>query len=167
MKQFFMPTLSLMGQGCLSASVEQIKAKGFKKALIVCDKVLVEVKLVDRLTELLEKNNLEYVIFDEAQPNPTSTNVMDGVNLLKQSNCDYVISFGGGSPHDCAKGIALVAANGGHINDYARGHLCWSLQVRSSCVVPTMDAMFCTRVLKSPQITARCDTGTAASTSSM
>ncbi len=118
MKQFFMPTLSLMGQGCLTASVDQIKAKGFKKALIVCDKVLVEVKLVDRLTSLLEKNNLEYVIFDEAQPNPTSTNVMDGVKLLKDSNCDYVISFGGGSPHDCGKGIALVAANGGHINDY-------------------------------------------------
>ncbi len=118
MKQFFMPTLSLMGQGCLTASVDQIKLKGFKKALIVCDKVLVEVKLVNRLTDLLEKNNLEYVIFDQAQPNPTSTNVMDGVALLKETNCDYVISFGGGSPHDCAKGIALVAANGGHINDY-------------------------------------------------
>ncbi len=118
MKQFFMPTLSLMGQGCLTASIDQIKAKGFKKALIVCDKVLVEVKLVNRLTDLLEKNNLDYVIFDEAQPNPTSTNVMDGVKLLKDSNCDYVISFGGGSPHDCGKGIALVASNGGHINDY-------------------------------------------------
>ncbi len=118
MKQFFMPTLSLMGQGCLTASVDQIKLKGFKKALIVCDKVLIEVRLVDRLTSLLEKNNLDYVIFDDAQPNPTSTNVMDGVKLLQDSNCDYVISFGGGSPHDCAKGIALVAANGGHINDY-------------------------------------------------
>ncbi len=118
MNQFFMPTLSLMGQGCLTASVDQIKTRGFKKALIVCDKVLVEVKLVNRLTDLLDKNNLEYVIFDEAQPNPTSTNVMDGVKLLEDSKCDYVISFGGGSPHDCAKGIALVAANGGHINDY-------------------------------------------------
>ena len=43
---------------------------------------------------------------------------MDGVKILKDNGCDFVISYGGGSPHDCAKGIALVAANGGNIKDY-------------------------------------------------
>lgn len=43
---------------------------------------------------------------------------MNGVKILEENNCDFVISYGGGSPHDCAKGIALVAANGGNIKDY-------------------------------------------------
>lgn len=58
------------------------------------------------------------VIYDGTQPNPTTENVAAGLKLLKENNCDSVISLGGGSPHDCAKGIALVAANGGDIRDY-------------------------------------------------
>ena len=52
------------------------------------------------------------------QPNPTTENVAAGLKLLTENCCDSVISLGGGSPHDCAKGIALVATNGGNIRDY-------------------------------------------------
>ncbi|WP_430038473.1 iron-containing alcohol dehydrogenase [Paenibacillus sp. NRS-1781] len=52
------------------------------------------------------------------QPNPTVSNVNEGLELLNQSGCDFIISLGGGSPHDCAKGIALLASNGGQIGDY-------------------------------------------------
>jgi alcohol dehydrogenase len=58
------------------------------------------------------------VHFIFTQPNPTITNVDQGLALLKDNGCDFVISLGGGSPHDCAKGIALLAANGGQIGDY-------------------------------------------------
>jgi alcohol dehydrogenase len=58
------------------------------------------------------------VVYDETKPNPTIENVNDGLALLKEHGCDCVISFGGGSPHDCAKGIALLATNGGEIKDY-------------------------------------------------
>ncbi len=118
MYKFYMPPKSLMGKGSLEGIIEVINNNGFKKALIVCDKVLVENKLVDKLTTLLDNNKLDYAIYDGTQPNPTTTNVEDGLNILKNENCDYVISFGGGSPHDCAKGIALVATNGGNIKDY-------------------------------------------------
>lgn len=116
--KFYMPTLSLLGAGALEDSVEEIKEMGLKKALIVTDKVLVSVGLVNKLTILLEDNGINYVIYDETQPNPTVKNVEDGEKLLHHENCDFVISFGGGSPHDCAKGIALVGANGGSIKDY-------------------------------------------------
>ncbi|EAB6838810.1 TPA: L-threonine dehydrogenase, partial [Escherichia coli] len=66
----------------------------------------------------LEERNIFSVIYDGTQPNPTTENVAAGLKLLKENNCDSVISLGGGSPHDCAKGIALVAANGGDIRDY-------------------------------------------------
>lgn len=116
---FFMPQTSLMGSGCLADAGEQVKTLGFKKALIVTDKVLnIDVKLVDKLTAVLKKNGIDYAVFDETKPNPTVTNVNDGLKMLKNSGCDFVISFGGGSPHDCAKGIALLATNGGDIRDY-------------------------------------------------
>lgn len=116
--RFYMPQLSLMGQGCLKEMGEEISARGFKKALIVTDKILCDIKLVDKLTKVLENNSVEYVIYNETKPNPTVKNVHDGLELLKESQCDFVISFGGGSPHDCAKGIAILATNGGDIKDY-------------------------------------------------
>jgi len=115
---FFMPSVNLMGPGSLKDAGSQIEALGFKKALIVTDKVLNEIGLVNKLTDVLESKGVGYVVYDGTQPNPTVTNVHSGLDLLQKNNCDFVISFGGGSPHDCAKGIALVAANGGSIKDY-------------------------------------------------
>ncbi|MCT4634528.1 MAG: L-threonine dehydrogenase [Firmicutes bacterium] len=116
--KFYMPPISLMGPNCLQEAGDEINCLGLKKALIVTDKVLVDIKLVDKLTEMLESKGIEYVVFDETQPNPTVGNVESGEKMLKDNACDFVISFGGGSPHDCAKGIALVAVNGGSIKDY-------------------------------------------------
>ena len=116
--KFFMPSVNLMGANSLKDAGSDIKALGFKKALIVTDKVLVQIGLVKKLEAVLLENDVEFVIYDGTQPNPTSGNVSEGLELLKSNNCDFVVSFGGGSPHDCAKGIALVATNGGHIKDY-------------------------------------------------
>ncbi len=116
--KFMMPTLSLMGEGALVDAGQEIKDLGFKKALIVTDKNLVEVKLVTKLTDVLDEIGVEYSIYDETKPNPTVTNVEEGIEKFNKEKCDFVISFGGGSPHDCAKGVALVLANGGKITDY-------------------------------------------------
>lgn len=116
--KFMMPTLSLMGEGALVDAGDEIKDLGFKKALIVTDENLVAVKLTEKLTAVLDQINVDYVIYDKTKPNPTVTNVNEGIEVFKNEDCDFVISFGGGSPHDCAKGIALVLANGGEITDY-------------------------------------------------
>ncbi|GLI58027.1 alcohol dehydrogenase [Propionigenium maris DSM 9537] len=116
--KFFMPPQSLMGPGCLNDAGAEIKSLGFKKALIVTDKVLCDIKLVDKLTDVLKVNDIQYVIYNKTKPNPTVINVNEGLELLKNEECDFVISFGGGSPHDCGKGIALLATNGGDIKDY-------------------------------------------------
>jgi alcohol dehydrogenase len=115
---FFMPPVTILGVKCLEDIADYVKPMGFKKALIVTDKVLVEIKLIQKITAVLDKINVGYAIYDGTQPNPTVSNVNAGLKMLKDNNCDFVISFGGGSPHDCAKGIALVAVNGGKIEDY-------------------------------------------------
>ncbi|QVK20703.1 L-threonine dehydrogenase [Mycoplasmatota bacterium] len=116
--KFFMPPVNLMGTGCLEETGKDVKTLGFKKALIVTDKVLNEIGLVKDLERVLNENGIKSIIFDGTQPNPTVGNVEEGLKLLQDNDCDFIISFGGGSPHDCAKGIALVATNGGSIKDY-------------------------------------------------
>lgn len=116
--KFFMPSISLMGADCLKDAGEQVAELGFKKALIVTDKVLGQIGIVKKVTDVLDNKSIEYAIYDETKPNPTVKNVNDGLALLKEKECDFVISLGGGSSHDCAKGIALLATNGGEIKDY-------------------------------------------------
>ncbi|MFB2864496.1 L-threonine dehydrogenase [Aeromonas sp. MdU4] len=116
--KFYIPAINLMGAGCLQEAAADIKGYGYRKALIVTDKILNQIGVVAKLTTLLTEHGIESVVFDETKPNPTTSNVEAGLAMIKANGCDCVISLGGGSPHDCAKGIALVAANGGNIKDY-------------------------------------------------
>lgn len=116
--KFCMPSISLMGKGCLNDAGDQILKLGLRKALIVTDEILLKIGIVEKLTSILEKKDVEYIIYDKVKPNPTVKNVNNGLALLKEKNCDFIISLGGGSAHDCAKGIAILATNGGEIKDY-------------------------------------------------
>jgi alcohol dehydrogenase len=118
MSTFYMPSVNLMGAGCLESAVESLASYGFKHALIVTDAVLNKMGVAVKLADTLRHKGVEATIFDGAQPNPTIGNVEAGLALLRAKGCDCVVSLGGGSPHDCAKGIALCAANGGSIADY-------------------------------------------------
>mmetsp|Transcript_104459 Transcript_104459/g.253571 ORF Transcript_104459/g.253571 Transcript_104459/m.253571 type:complete len:433 (-) Transcript_104459:170-1468(-) len=115
---FYMPCKSLLGAGAVSGAVSQLKAMGNKKALIVTDAVLVKVGAVNALIEVLKTADIGYAIYDGCEPNPTCAQVEAGCKMIAENGCDFVVSFGGGSPHDCAKAISLVSANGGNIRDY-------------------------------------------------
>ncbi|CAH8192022.1 L-threonine dehydrogenase [Vibrio aestuarianus] len=115
---FYIPAINLMGPGCLADAVTAITAHGYSKALIVTDQILNKIGVVAKVTALLQASGVDFVVFDQTKPNPTVNNVKSGLAILTEAKCDCVISLGGGSPHDCAKGIALLAANGGEIKDY-------------------------------------------------
>ncbi|TKJ70620.1 L-threonine dehydrogenase [Pseudomonas sp. CFBP13508] len=115
---FFIPAVNIMGSGCLDEAMVAIRNYGFRKALIVTDSGLAKAGVAAMIAEKLAMQDIDSVIFDGARPNPTTANVESGLGLLKESRCDFVVSLGGGSPHDCAKGIALCATNGGQIGDY-------------------------------------------------
>jgi alcohol dehydrogenase class IV len=66
----------------------------------------------------IENANLPYVIFKDVTPNPRVGEVTAGTALYKETGCDAIVAVGGGSPMDCAKGIGIVSAAGGHILDY-------------------------------------------------
>ena len=98
------------GEGSIRKLPSLIKEKGFKKVLIVTDKTLVGLHLLDGLFASLKDEGIEYVLFDGVDPNPTDLNVEEGVKLYKDNGCEAMVAFGGGSPMDCAKGIGARIA---------------------------------------------------------
>lgn len=110
---FFIPTISILGVGCSKEVGEQAKGLGFKKALIVTDAGLAKLGVADTIGGYLKASGIDYVLYSGAEPNPTDINVRDGVKVWQANNCDSLISLGGGSSHDCGKGIGLMMSNPG------------------------------------------------------
>ena len=96
----------LEGEGAVLKLPEFIKNKGINRVLVVTDKGLMGLHLLDPLFEELKKQNIEYYLFDGVQPNPTIPNIEDCKDVYINNNCQGIIAFGGGSPMDCAKAAA-------------------------------------------------------------
>ncbi len=115
---YFIPSVTLIGIGAAKEIPAKIAALGGSKPLVVTDKGITAAGITKEITDLLDAAGMKFVVFDETIPNPTDTNVHDGVEVYKKEKCDSLITLGGGSAHDCGKGIGLVVANGGTIHDY-------------------------------------------------
>lgn len=99
------------GVNSINNIIDEVKKRGYQKALVVTDKELIKFKVATKVTELLDSAKLDYQIFDEVMPNPTISIVKQGIEIFKQSNADYLIAIGGGSPQDTAKAIGIVINN--------------------------------------------------------
>ena len=110
-KRFMLNETSYHGYGAKDEVITEAKARGFKKALIVTDADLVKFGVVKKITDLLDKNNMAYAIYDKVKANPSVTVVKEGVEAFKKSGADYMIAIGGGSPQDTAKGIGIIINN--------------------------------------------------------
>lgn len=110
-KRFMLNETSYHGFGAKDEVITEAKARGFKKALIVTDADLVKFGVVKKITDLLDKNNMAYAIYDKVKANPSVTVVKEGVEAFKKAGADYMIAIGGGSPQDTAKGIGIIINN--------------------------------------------------------
>ena len=102
---------TLEGPGAIRKLPEFIKSKGVKKVLIVTDKGLMGIHLLDSLFEEMTKAGVEYVVYDGTEPNPSIENIEDARQLYVDNACEGLIAFGGGSPMDCAKAAGARVAN--------------------------------------------------------
>ncbi|ACS87078.1 lactaldehyde reductase [Musicola paradisiaca] len=99
------------GSGAIAHLAEEIRRRGFKKALVVTDKALIEHGMAAKVTRLLDGAALPYEIYDEVIPNPTIRVVQNGVAHFKHADADYLIAIGGGSPQDTCKAIGIIINN--------------------------------------------------------
>ena len=102
---------SYHGAGAINEIPNEVKANGFKKALICCGPTLLKHGVIAKITDILDANGLAYDIFSDIKPNPTIENVVDGVNAFKAADADYILAIGGGSAMDTAKAIGIIINN--------------------------------------------------------
>ncbi|WP_031561621.1 iron-containing alcohol dehydrogenase, partial [Acinetobacter baumannii] len=99
---FYIPCVSLFGPGCAKEIGTKAQNLGAKKALIVTDEGLFKFGVADLIASYLTEAGVASHIFPGAEPNPTDINVHNGVNAYNENGCDFIVSLGGGSSHDCA-----------------------------------------------------------------
>ena len=100
------PPKIISGPGSVKKLPQVIKEKGLKKMMIVTDKGLTGLNLLDGLYEGLKADGIDYIVYDKTQPNPSIDNIEEVRKLYLDNGCQGFIAFGGGSPMDCAKGAA-------------------------------------------------------------
>ena len=116
---FFIPTVTLMGIGSYKEIGRQVRTLGGTKPFVCTDKGIVDSGILNQVVEVIRRDcEVEPVVYDKTKPNPTDNNVHEGLEGYKANGCDLIVSLGGGSAHDCAKGIGIVSTNGGNIRDY-------------------------------------------------
>lgn len=122
MSVFYVPSVNLIGKGVINEFGGHVKELGFKKALIVTDHYIASSDILPKVIKPLEAEGIEYVVFEDVDPNPSCKNVYDGLATLQENDCDFIISVGGGSPQDAASCISIMATNGGKPQDYEGLH---------------------------------------------
>ena len=110
-QRFILNEVSYFGPGARKELPEVLTRMGVKKALVTSDKGLIKVGTTKMVTDVLDEMGFPYDIYSEIKPNPTVTNVKQGVEAFKASGADCIIAIGGGFSMDTAKGIGIVANN--------------------------------------------------------
>ncbi len=110
-QRFILNEVSYFGAGARKELPAVLNRMGLKKALVCSDKGLIKVGTTKMVTDVLDEVGFPYEIYSEIKPNPTVTNVQQGVAAFKESGADCIIAIGGGSSMDTAKGIGIVSNN--------------------------------------------------------
>ncbi len=102
---------SYHGAGAIAELITEIKDRAFQKAFVCSDPDLIRFGVTKKVTDLLDANDLPYVVYSDIKPNPTIANVQNGVAAFRASAADYIIAVGGGSSMDTAKAIGIIITN--------------------------------------------------------
>ena len=115
---FFIPRTTLVGIGASREIPMRMKQLGGTKPFIVTDQGIVATGILKQITDILDEAGMSYAVYDKTVPNPTDRNVEEATEMYRKEKCDSLITLGGGSSHDCGKGVGFVISNGGKIQDY-------------------------------------------------
>lgn len=109
--RFILNEFSYFGRGSRADLVPEIQKRGFKKIFVVTDDALVKCGVAGKVTCLLDEAKIKYEVYSDVKPNPTITNVMNGLAACKKFKADAIVTIGGGSAMDTAKGISILMTN--------------------------------------------------------
>lgn len=116
-REFIVPGQIITGAGALDMAEGALGQFG-KKAMIVTDKVMIQLGNCAKVENALKNQGIEYTIYSEIVGEPTDTMIENGLAQYKKEGCDFLVALGGGSPIDSMKAIGSLVKNGGNISDY-------------------------------------------------
>ena len=111
MNRFVLNETSYHGSGAINAIPDEIKGRGLSKILVASDPDLVKFGVTQKVTDILDKEGIEYKLYSDIKPNPTIENVQSGVEVYKEYGADGIVAIGGGSSMDTAKAIGIIINN--------------------------------------------------------
>ena len=109
--RFILNEFSYFGRGSRAELVPEIKKRNFKKIFVVTDEALIKCGVAQKVTSLLDSANIKYLVYSDVKPNPTIANVLNGLAVCKKFKADAIVTIGGGSAMDTAKGISILMTN--------------------------------------------------------
>lgn len=118
---FTIPQNIVVGAGSLKRLPELAKNLKKSKAYIISGPHLEKIGMVDKCREALKAAGIESDAFTQTEGNPSTDTVAKAANGFKSSKANFIVAFGGGSPLDVAKAVAVIASYGGNITDYEGG----------------------------------------------
>ncbi|NMP16359.1 iron-containing alcohol dehydrogenase [Thalassotalea sp. Y01] len=118
MQQFNFPTIIYFGEQALQSLATTLKQKQHKKALLVTDKTLTELGIANKVSQVIQSQGVDVVVFDDVHPNPIEQDVELGSQAFILHHCDCLIALGGGSPMDVAKVIKVASTHPGPLAQY-------------------------------------------------
>ena len=110
-RRFVLNEKSYHVKGAINEIATEIKARGYKKALVCSDPDLIKFGVSKKVTDILDSASIAYDVFSEIKPNPTIENVISGVEKFKACGADCIVAIGGGSSIDTAKAIGIIIEN--------------------------------------------------------
>ena len=116
-REFIVPGQMISGSGALDMAQDTLGTLG-KKAMIVTDKVMIDLGNCAKVENALKSQGVEYTIYSEIAGEPTDVMIEKGLAQYKAERCDFLVALGGGSPIDSMKAIGSLVKNGGSISDY-------------------------------------------------
>jgi len=118
---FLMPSVNFFGPGVINKIGDRAKTLGMKKPVIVTDKFLegLEGGAVQQTLASLKAAGVDYVVYNNVEPNPKIRNIKEVKKLYEKSGADSIITVGGGSAHDTGKGAGIILTNGDDITKLA------------------------------------------------
>jgi alcohol dehydrogenase len=127
----------ITGENSVEKLPSLIKRAGINSVLIVTDKGIASLGLMNGLLLQMEAERLTYTVYDKTIPNPTIGNIEEAFRIYQKNKCEAIIAFGGGSPMDCAKGVGARVARPDKTIPQMKGQLKVRKRIPTLFAIPT------------------------------
>lgn len=119
---FTVPQDIIFGMGSLKRLPELLKKNGSAKMLLVSDRGLEKLGVVEKVRSIVTASGIEVAEFLDVEPNPSVDTVNAAVKAYQEAEATSIVALGGGSPMDVAKAVGVLAKFGGQITEYEGAH---------------------------------------------